>query len=255
MRINKEKSGVYVVGAILALSALSVMSTAQAREFDIKRNHVKFDGKRYFVAESTTMKLGTYGEKRSPVTQQNYLFRHSEFPNVGPVDKSPEQQASIQSDTSLFHSGIFKLPLELVDLNINSNYYANLVKNKKCSFVRERIADNGILKTNLNRSRNAIDFLKMNNDSRIVNAVIRVSSCFIKNKTLHDLSVNGQVKVGAINMSLQGKDRIRGETKVNFRFGKDTVIGYSMLKFNWDKRQKRKRTRIVSFEDDWQSFN
>lgn len=231
------------------------VANVHAKEFDIKRNHIKYDGERYFVANSSAVKNGTYGDKKSPVTQQNYLFRHSDFPKVGRITSTPPQFAKSSSDTSLFHGGDVDVPVKLAELKVSSEVYARMVKDQKCSFVREYIADLGVLRNNLNASRSTIDYLKQKNSSRVVFDVIRAKSCMVSNKVIHDASVKAGVNLKSLGIKLASNNRTKGETEVNFKFGKDTVIGYKMLKMKWDKKRKNKRTKIVRFEDDKQSFN
>jgi len=249
----KTVKGLVVVSTCLV--GMMGVGNVHAKQFQIKKNHVKYDGFRYFVANSSAVRPGSIGVKKTPATQQNYLARHSDFKKLGKIKTTPKQFATSSSDTSLFHSGAFKIPVKLATLNISSSVYANWVKKQKCSFVREYIDDHGVLMRNLNANRSTINYLKDKNSSRIVYDVIRAKSCMVSNKRLYDASVNGGISLKSLGIKGVGKDRLKGETEVSFKFGKDTVIGYRMLKFEWDKKRKNKRTKIERLEDDGQSFN
>ena len=242
-------------GIALVLMSMLMAGATQAREFDIKTNHVKYDGVRYFVKESSAMKLGSYGEKKSPPTQQNYLAKHSDFKRIGRTEKSPPAVASVRSNTNLFHNGVFSMPIKLVNLGINDTGFSNMVRDKKCSFVRERIADRGALMRALNADRNVINYLKQKNSSRIVDGVIRIHSCIVRSSNTHAGRLKGDVAITKAKIKVKGTDATTNQNEVFFAHGPNTVIGYTMLKFRWDKKSKKKRSRIVGFEDDRQSIN
>jgi hypothetical protein len=48
----------------------------------VKDNHLSFNGKNYFRGGSEDVELGSYGEKKSPITQTNYLEVQGKIPTA-----------------------------------------------------------------------------------------------------------------------------------------------------------------------------
>src|SRR5688500_6687490 len=69
------------LAALCILGAIVVSAPAALGQGAVvKDNYIRYNGIRYFKAGSESVTLGSYGEKKDPVTKANYLEVQSHIP-------------------------------------------------------------------------------------------------------------------------------------------------------------------------------
>ena len=239
----------------LALSAatLALTGVATADTVQFKRNKIKFQNSNFFIRDAAKVKIGTWGTKRTPATQQNYVQNEGQFRQVGRLIKNGPHSAQFDSNFSLAHIGSFAMPIEVVNLDIDSDGMLEMMRNGDCTF--EHISVNlNPLKNKLNQS-SIRHTLKLDDSYRIVTEVIRVKSCDINRSSNGSLNVVGSLKIPAANAQLDGDDTITGSGHTNFSYAPNTVVAYKLGKFEWDKTRKNKRNKITRILIDNRGLN
>lgn len=218
------------------------------------RNHIKFNGNRYFTRSSTEVQVGTYGQKKAPVTEQNYILPYADLDYRGGRDRNGPHSFQATSGFRFNHNGSIKLPLKGLNLEIDDNAFVRMMREGACTFVNVSMDGLHDLTRQVNADRSVKEKFKWRNDYRIVHDIIRVKSCTVAGLLKHGGGAIGDVNIFDL-VGIKGNDQGAAAASVNFKFAKDTVIGYRLLKPVWDKRSKRKRRDIITWEDDNQGLN
>ncbi|MEL6189867.1 MAG: hypothetical protein AAFU79_35030 [Myxococcota bacterium] len=241
----------FALAALVALGTL-LPSPAQASEVQFKKNHIRFGGHRYFVRAASSLTLGSYGLKKTPVTEANYVSKASDV-SVAAPESGGTYSATFSSDSAIGHQGQVALPLELVDLGISTAAFKEAMREGACTFEHLHLSQDQAQQA-IENNRRAFDRFRDSDQFRIVYDVLRVKSCVVKTSRAAGGKAAGNVKVPPY-VKVKGNDGARSQSEVTFAYGPKTIMGYRLLKAKWDKKRKKKRTKIVRMEDDNQGVN
>ena len=207
------------------------------------------DGNRYFRRNAPDVAVGSYGAKKQPATQANYLavdgnikydLLDGKIKKQAPVevDWARESQADIGVDVKYYfiaggtakftHQKAVEAHLKLVRFSIGAGDLENLL-NKEANKVRQELKEEG-------------------NDARVCTSVWVVMDGKLAEKfnTSATLGVSGTTADG-LTITANGGGTWSGSEKIKLSPG--TVFAYGLHKVKkWDG------DKVEDLEDDWQSL-
>lgn len=216
----------------------------------IKDNYFKApDGNRYFRRNAPAVVVGSYGEKKEPVTQANYLaveghikydLLNGKIRELKPVeiDWSRENKADVEANVEYYfvvggtakfsYKKAIEAHLKLIRFHIEQAALENLL-NKDANKAREELKEEG-------------------KDARVCSSTWVVMSGEIAERfdTSAALEVSGTTSDG-LSITAKGGAAWKGSEKITFTPG--TVFAYGLHKV-----KKWNGNKIKEMEDDWQSL-
>ena len=217
----------------------------------IKKHHLVFNGKKYFRAGSEDVGLGSYGEKRTPAGGGNYLLVEG---NLLPKSmRFRAKQATVvdidfkrSRRTSFVAKGSAPIVGGWLEGNMGATY--DSLASGKLKLVKFRILPTD-LEDAVNTTRNVLARMKHDGmRARIANEIFIVMEATLAKKVTS--GVNAKVSGSAGMMKLTVESRTSASNETSLTISKGTTFAYMLLKPEWDRRIKSRRTRIVDWEDD-----
>ena len=232
----------------LTAGLLLTASFAQAGQFAIRDNLVKYDAERYFRYAAQDVRLGSYGNKRSPVGGKNGLEKTGNLDKVllkGNWKKGKLVTITDVKKTQLNVKGSIEDPVGTFGLSGDDFY--SLTKSGDCKFRKVFVDDLNDLARAINKNNQAFNRLKNQKRPRVVTSVLLVDHCTVKSESQirHNGSFKGVIKglKISVNPSLSS-----GEDET-IEYDPRTVLGYVLDEPKFDKRPK-KATKIKSWKHD-----
>jgi hypothetical protein len=213
----------------------------------IKDSHLKVNGIAYFRGNAENVQLGSYGDKKTPVTAMNYLSVDGTIPreNLGKVQKPLvfTIDASKTSKTELFGSGSDVAGL----FGCSGEAAWEKVKSQQLKLVKFVIDNEHVTKAG-NQSSKALKSLKdRGNGARIASQVFVVLSAEMAEAFKNSASIDASATDGKIKLTASGTHSSSGSTSVTL--SKGSTFAYGLVKLDW------KKGKIESVEDDKWSLN
>jgi len=208
------------------------------------------DGNRYFRRNAPAVEVGSYGDKKAPVTQANYLsveghikydLLDGKVKKLKPVDIEWDREAKADVEANV--DKYFDLGGITLDFSREKAMKAHL---KLVRFHIEQKALQAVLNKDANKVRAAMK--KEGNDARVCSSVWVVMSGELAERfdTSVELDVSGTTS-GGLSIAAKGGGAWSGSEKITFSPG--TVFAYGLHKVKkWDG------DTIEEMEDDWHSF-
>ena len=217
----------------------------------IKNSYFKApDGNRYFRRNAPTVEIGSYGEKKEPFTEANYLAveGHVKYDLLnGKIRKGSPFKVNWERETK-------------TDVEANVDYYFVVGGTKEFRYEKAKEAhlelvrfhiDEKPLKRLLNNDANAVRkaMKKEGKDARFCSSIWVVMSGQLAEQFSKSaaLEVSGTTSQG-LSITAKGGAEWSGSETITFTPG--TVFAYALhkvKKWNGDK--------IKEMEDDWQGLN
>lgn len=228
------------------MSLLLGGATAQAAV--IKDNHLKFNGKSYFKAGAESVELGSYGEKKSPLTKANYL----EVQGHVPYDKLKVRTATVvdidfkQSSEKDFQANVIATA---AGGNVNTAYKRLDKGELKLVKFEVELVD---MKNALNDAPAVRDNLdKYGNDARVCHQIFVVLEATVATKIASSTSLAAAGSNGALTVT--AKATVKNEKDTVVTLSKGTTYAYLLAKLDWDKKNGNKV--VDKLTDDQFSLN
>lgn len=219
---------------------------------DVKfaKNHVRVAGINFFTANAPGIELGTWGGKKTPLTQQNYLMVEGRVPATKlkirkalelDVDSSTLNEQDIGADITV--PGVGKL---------SAGVAAQQLKSQQLKLIKLEVLPKDLADA-VNESPAVIEgFQRVGNEGRLVHQIIvalqaKSAALFTTAATLQ-----ASVSAGVFSVTAQAGAGSSGATTVAFD---NCTIAYLLLDPKWDASQKKNWSRIVDWNDDQWSMN
>lgn len=240
-----------LASCFLLLATLVLPAVGRAQGAIIKDNHLKYNGKNYFRAGSEDILIGSYGEKKSPLTQANYLEVQDGIPTpklkvrqAVIVDIDFKQSSKKDIEANVNKSVVFKGSVETAYEDLKAG------KLKLVKFIIE----NEDIKDAINSSPKVIENLKAyGNDSRVCHQVFVVLEATIAESVTSSTKFDVSGTDGSIRIGVSG-----GTSKNNtsvITLSKGSTFAYGIVKLDWDANQKSNWKKVVKATDDQWSMN
>jgi len=212
----------------------------------VKDNYIRYNGIRYFKANSEALTLGCYGEKKEPVTKANYLEVQSHIP----FEKLKVKTAVIVDiDFKQTSEKDFKANVVASSVGGNVNTaYDRLDKGelKLVKFEVELVA----MKNAVNDSPRALNNLESyGNDARICHQVFVVLEATTATEIASSTTLGVTVTNGSLVVTGKGKAGSTKDTTVTLSTG--SVYAYLLCKIDWEKNGKK----VEKLTDDQHGLN
>ena len=219
-------------------------------QIEIHANHVKLEGVNFFRANASSLRLGSWGEKKQPLTQQNYLL----LEGFVPVPKLKLRKGiTCEITNSRLSEQDIGLTLTVPGVgNLSAGAAADQLRTDKLKLVKFEVLPKDMADA-ANASPAVIDGLRrVGNDGRLVHQVLvamdpKSASLYSSASTI-DATISG----GKFSLTAHAGGGTSGGTTISFE---SATFAYLLLKPKWDANQKNNWTRIVDWDDDQWSLN
>ncbi len=239
----------------------------------ITNTSLKFAGLSYFRANSPSVLLGAFGEKKTPLTKQNYLEVLGRIPaarlkvhraTTATIDFTGTSSVDVAVDVSVPVSGADTdlgqgMGTDVVPgtdtgtVTLSPSVAYEQMRHDQLRLVKLDIYPSDIIKA-ANASPAVLNHLKECGDSgRLVHQIFMVlnaktAKVFSSSTSLALSATNGEVMVTA-----KGSNGSTGD--LTLKLSPRTTFAYLLLKLKWDAHQKKNWKRIEGSEDDQQSLD
>jgi hypothetical protein len=212
----------------------------------VKDNHLKFNGKNYFRVGSEDVGLGSYGEKKSPLTQGNYLEVQDHIPT--PKLKVKEAvEVEIDFSESTERDILANINVAGVFQGSAGTAYADL-KSRRLKLVKLRI-DNEDIKDAINQSPKVIeDLIEYGNDARIAHQVFIILEDTLARTVTTGTSFSVAVDAGKVKLTVTGGTG--SSSTATITLSENMTFAYGLVKLDWDAQQKKNMTKATKATDD-----
>ena len=237
----------------LAAVLIVVASVASAGELEINKKSLKYDGSSFFRYKAQQMELGKWGKKKNQVFGKHGIDPLGSFK---PALKGNWKRTGVikvrevkESDVNI--KGSFEFPTALFDLK--GDDFAKLVKQQKCKFRQVYVVDLKKLAAEINKNKRWFNDISKEKNPRVVDSIIVVQSCLLTEeiKARHNGKFKGLLK----GSTLEFISDAAFDSSEEIKFPPKTNLGYTTVEPVFDKKQKKKRSRIVSWKSDQKGFN
>ena len=233
-----------------ALAAVALVGTASAQKAVIGDNVFKYNGKRYFMASAEDVQIGSYGKKKTPITQANFLEVQG---HIG-FDKLKVQEAGVvEIDFKESKATDVKAKLGTAAGHLGLGVDTAYTKLEKGELKLVKfVVENEPLKKTANDLPGVLNNLdSYGNDARIAHQIFVVleAETATKMTTATTVTVSGEkdgVKLTAASTTKNGRD-------TTVTLSKGMTYAYLLVKIDWDK--KAKDLRIEELNTDQHSVN
>ena len=215
----------------------------------VKESHLTFGGISYFRGNAESVALGSIGEKRTPLTGQNYLEVKDQLPISKELDvKSQTVEIDFEKsgkvslgatvpalgatgvgdvDASVAHERLSKGDLKLMKLSVLSNE----------------------MRKAINEDEEAIDLLaKWGRDARVVSQVFIVVEASLAKQS--STSGGAKFSLGKGGLKADVNVGVDGSKKTSVTLSAGSCFAYLLAKPTWNAGRKKNRTEIEDLNDD-----
>jgi len=207
----------------------------------VHNSHLVFNGVRYFRGHAESVVIGSYGEKRTPLTQQNYLEVQSDLP----ADRLKVNTVTIADiDFSRSRDADLKIGLKAADTGASGSVALSDLKTGKLKLVKleMRLLD---LKTVVNGLSAVLGNLRSyGNDARVAHQIFVVLEATLAQTFAASGDISFTRTGSALKMSADASASASGSTTITLSSG--TTFAYLLANPDWD----RGKNRIEKFTDD-----
>ena len=217
----------------------------------VKDNHLSFNGKNYFRGGAEDVELGSYGEKKSPITQANYLEVQGKIPTAK-LKVKEAVEVSIDFDKTSEKEFLANINVAGVFKGSAETAYQDM-KSQKLKLVKLQV-NNKDIKDAANQSPKVIDdLIQYGKDARIAHQVFIVMEAESAKSFAASTSFDVSVNAGILKVTGEGRVGSSGQTTVTV--SKWSIFAYGMVKLDWDANRAKNKTAIVKVTDDQWGLN
>jgi hypothetical protein len=227
----------------------------------VKSHHLTYGGKQYFCGGAEDVLLGSYGEKKTPFTKQNYL----EVQGTIPASKLKVRSATectidfANSDKiSVSHSGVAEGAIDGVPVKASVSGTASVDFGSKGHLrLVKLIVENEDMEKAVEDSPSTLDKLRSyGNDARICHEVFVVMEASLADSLTASGSLTLSGSTGIEGIKISGTQTVSGgKTRTTtVTMSKGTTFAYLLLKIDWN-HSGLKKTTVKKLTDDQWSFN
>ena len=213
----------------------------------VRDNHLNFGGVTYFRGHAEQVRIGSYGEKRTPLTKMNYLEVKGQIPvpKINVATATVVDIDTAQTTSSAFSAAVSAI-VSGVPVKFSGEATFNKLKTNELKLVKFSVMNNA-MQAAVNDSPNALKNLAdYGKDARIAHQLFVVMDQTTATKFDHDVSVNLSAGKGGLQATVGGSSKGSAETTVEVADG--TGFAYLLLSLDWDK----KKTRLEDTDiDQW----
>lgn len=221
----------------------------------VKDNHLTFGGVAYFRGHAEEVEIGSIGEKRTPLTKQNYLEVKDRIP-VPKIDIAKATTVEIdwsRTNKNAFDANVSAI-IKGIPVGLDANDTFKKLRNDDLKLVKFSVSNNAMERAINNAPRKREDLVRWGKNARVAHQIFVV----IEAETAQALNRAGSVNLSAgmndvVEVSVDNSYSTSGYSKVRLSAG--TTFAYLLAKFDWDAKLKKNRDKVVDLDDDQWSLN
>lgn len=220
----------------------------------VKENHLTFGGVAYFRGHAEEVEIGSIGEKRTPLTKQNYLEVKDRIP-VPNIDVTKATVVDIdftKTSKSAFDTAVSAL-IKGVPVTFSGDASFEKLKSGDLKLVKFSVSTNDMMKAANSSPQKLQSLIEWGNDARIAHQVFIVMEASLANQFDNNVTVDLSVGAKGLEAKVGGSGSASGTTTV--QISKGTCFAYLLAKIDWDAKLKKNQTKIVDLDDDQWSFS
>jgi len=225
----------------------------------VKENHLTYGGVEYFRGGADVVAFGDIGEKRTPLTKQNYLEVKDQLP--------AEHLAGVRStvveiDTSTLSKTAFPLKVSAIvpisGVPVPTTFDGEVAYTKLKSFdlklVKFSIPTQNLVEAVNQSPQKRSLLIDWGNDARIAHHAFIVMDAKVATKFDNNVTVSLSLGVDkVVQATVGGSGSASGSTTVTFAPG--VCFAYLLAKPEWNAHMKNNITAMIDANDDQWSFN
>ncbi len=212
----------------------------------VHNNHLTFNGIQYFRASAESLTIGTYGEKRTPLTGQNYLEAQADIPAPKLVVRTA---TIVDIDFTKSRSADIKLGLKVAGNQVDADTAFSNLKAGKLKLVKleMRLGD---VKDAVNASPQVLgDLRSYGHDARVCQQIFVIMEATLAQTFSNATNIGFSRDSGTLRLTANAGTSGSGGTAVSLSAG--TTYAYLLCKADWE----RGKDRVEKFVDDQWSFS
>ena len=242
----------HIVRTIILAGAVLALPTVAMADAVIKKNHMKVNGLRYYKANAHNVTLGDWGDKKTPVTQANYLEQKGSFKSAVKAVTVSRFKMSQAGATQANVIGNVKVPA--LGLGLSGNDLFKKLKSGQYEFMEIAIRNKvQKFRNDANKQKGKINQLKQSDKHRIVSSIIVVISGSEAQKM--GLSHQGKFNGTWNGVKLVVQSDVKSVSARTYTPGAGNVYAYMLDKITWDQKKKSKRKKIMDLDHDQHGIN
>lgn len=220
----------------------------------VAENHLTYGGVGYFRGHAEEVELGSVGEKRTPLTKQNYLEVKDRIPAPKlKVVRSTIVEIDFKKTTKSSFGAKISAVVKGVPVKLDGSSSFDRLKSGELKLVKFSVSNNDMKDAANNSPKILEDLIEWGKDARIAHQVFVVMEASVARKFDDNVKVDLSVGPKGLEATVGGGSSSSGETKVTI--SKGSCFAYLLLKIDWDAKQKKKKSKIVDLDDDQWSFS
>jgi len=216
---------------------------------NIKRSNAAFlyNGKRYFRGNSENIRIGSYGDKKTPMTQTNYLQVQNNITNENLTKQTSHITGPYDIDWGQYSESDVNAGISFITIaGGTASFNRNVARSANLKLVKVHF-DKGPLTTLLNRHANGARkwLAGAGNSGRVVGEVWIVMDATLASEVVNRGSISGDGIIKGFKIDLSGSSSKTNISSVTIPAG--TTFSYLLYKV---KKWNKEKTKIEELEDD-----
>ena len=215
----------------------------------VKENHLTFGGIAYFRAHAEEVEIGSIGEKRKPLTKQNYLEVKDRVlvPKKNIVKATVAEIDFIKTSKKAFNVKARAI-VNGVPAKLSGSAVFDKLRSGELKLVKFSISNNDMKRAINDSPQQLQDLIYWGNDARVVLQVFIVIEAEMANVFSRDIEVGLAAGFSGLEAEIGAGFSASGSTTVKLSQG--TCFAYLLAKIDWDAKKKKDRTSIIDLDDD-----
>lgn len=220
----------------------------------VHESHLKYGGVTYYRGHAEEVELGSIGQKRTPITKQNYLEVKDRLPvaNLRGVKSTVVEIDSTtltQQDIGAKVSAIIPVSGVPVPTKLAADAAFKQLKASELKLVKLSIETGNIVRAINDSPAKRKLLIEWGNDARVAHQVFLVMSAATARAFDNNVDVDLSVGVdGVFSATVGGGSSSSGKTTV--RYAKDSTFAYLLCSIDWDAKQKKNINKATDADDD-----
>jgi hypothetical protein len=220
----------------------------------VHESHLKYGGVCYYRGHAEEVELGSIGEKRTPITKQNYLEVKDRLPvaNLKGVKSTIveiDTSSLSQQDFGTRISAIIPVSGVPVPVKLGVDAAFSQLKSSELKLVKFSLETGDIVRAINDSPAKRQLLIDWGNDARVAHKLFLVMAA--KTAQAFDKNVGVDLSVGVdgvFSASVGGGSSSTGKTTV--KYAKDSTFAYLLCSIDWDAKQKKNINKAIDADDD-----
>jgi len=218
----------------------------------VKDSHITYNGVGYFRGNAEEVQCGSIGQKRSPITKQNYLEVKDQLSadKIGTAKSTKVKIDFNQSNKSAFNTALSAI-IKGVPVKLSGDAQFSKLSSGELDLIKLSVSTNQMKKA-ANNSSNKLNSLDgWGQNARICHQIFVVVSAELATQFDGDVEINLSAGSGGIEAKTGVSSTTHNATKIVIAPG--TTFAYLLAKIDWEGHGENKQ--IKDLDDDQYSFS